>query len=100
MKKTIFNQYVKEVCRLFDIEPSQLFTRTRKRKIVEARQLVHYLCYNRSMGLTEISEYMEQSGLSLTPANISNGVNRVREKIRYDDDYEYVINKIKGCATP
>ena len=100
MKKRIFDQYVIEVCKTYDIESFEFFSQTKKRNITEARQMLYYLCYNRPMKKSEIIRYMSDDGFSVTSTNITYGINRVRDKVREDEDYEYVINKIKECVTP
>lgn len=100
MKKRIFDQYVSEVCKRYDIDPTELFSQTKKRDIIEARYMLYYLCYNRPMKNSEIVRYMFDNGFVVTPRNINYGIERMRDNVRDDEDYEYVINKIKECVTP
>ena len=49
MKKEIFNQYVDEVAHAFEVQASDIFTKTKERTKVDARHVLYYLCKNRPM---------------------------------------------------
>lgn len=99
MKKSIFDQYVNRVCKTYEIDKKLLFSRSLKRNVTDARQLLYYLCYNRPMKKAEIIRYMSSEGLSVTTTTITHGVDKVSNKMQQDSDYEYVINDINSCVT-
>lgn len=99
MKKNIFDQYAKEICKKYNIQVDELFSPSTKRNISDARQLLYYLCYSRPMRMTEIARYVEEEGLPVTSQNVNYGVKRVVKKIKEDQDYQYVINNIRSCVT-
>lgn len=54
MKEPIFNQIAENVCSIYDISKEKLFTKTKERKVVDARHLLYYGCYDRQIRLTYI----------------------------------------------
>ena len=46
---------IKVVCEYYNLEPQQVFSNTRKRNIIEARQMVHYMfCKHTKLSLSKI----------------------------------------------
>lgn len=95
MKEDIFNQYVDRVLSLFGITKEELFSRSRKRNIVDARQLVYYLCYNRPIMLKYVENFMSNNGHDVCRQTIKHGVNIVEDKIQSDRDYQSIIKEIE-----
>jgi hypothetical protein len=65
MKHDVFNQYVERVTDLFAITKEDFFSKNKKRAIVDARQLVYYLCAKRPMQITYIEKYMNEGGYAI-----------------------------------
>jgi chromosomal replication initiation ATPase DnaA len=95
MKQDIFNQYVTKVVSLFSIKKEQLFSKSKKREIVDARQLLYYLCAKRPMSLRYIQKYMEDNGYAIHHPSLINGIARVEEKMKEDGDYVSIIKDIE-----
>jgi len=95
MKQDIFNQYVTKVVSLFSIKKEQLFSKSKKREIVDARQLLYYLCAKRPMSLRYIQKYMEDNGYTIHHPSLINGIARVEEKMKEDGDYVSIIKDIE-----
>ena len=49
MKKDIFDIYATTIAKKFHLSLDEMFTKTRRRDIVDARQLLYYLCMERPM---------------------------------------------------
>lgn len=94
MKEDVFNQYVERVADLYSITKEELFTKSKKRYIVDARQLLYYLCFNRHMKLIIIQKFMEDNGYKISHNSVTLGVNSVVSKIKEDRDYKSIINDI------
>jgi chromosomal replication initiation ATPase DnaA len=94
MKIRIFNKYVQEVTNLFGIDNEELFEKSKKRKVVDARHLLYYLCYNRPMRLRYIQDYMEDNGYVVGHSSILHGITQVNKKIEEDKDYKQVIESV------
>jgi len=95
MKTTIFNQYVERVCFLFNVEQELLFSKTKRRDVVDARHLLYYLCSVRPMRIVYIQEYMSENGYQINHSSIHHGISVVKEKMLADKDYVKEVNLIK-----
>jgi chromosomal replication initiation ATPase DnaA len=95
MKEYIFLQYIENICSHMGINSSDLFVKSKEGGVVEARQLLYFLCNNkRQMGLTEIMGYLSNLDYHEDPANIKRSIDRVQERINSDDDYIHIVNKL------
>ena len=95
MKKDVFNQYVDRVLELFSITKEELFSKLKQRHIVDARQLLYYLCYNRSIPLVEIKRFMLDNGYDIHNNSVINGISVVDKKLEEDRDYKTIIRDIE-----
>lgn len=98
MKSDVFNQYVERVTDLFHIDKADLFLKSKKREIVDARYLLYYLCANRPMKLIYIEKYMAENGYHIEHNTIIHGINSVEKKITEDDDLASVIKDIEKAV--
>lgn len=94
MKQDVFNQYVDKVTKIFEISKDDFFAKSKKREIVDARQLVYYLCSKRPMRIKYIQQYMEENGYKTGHSPIIHGIGIVSEKIANDRDYVTIIKEI------
>lgn len=94
MKEDVFNQYVNKVLDLFSVTREELFSKSKKRNIVDARQLLYYLCFNRQMKLIIIKNFMTNNGYEIAHNSIINGVRVVDDKVKEDRDYQSIIKDI------
>jgi chromosomal replication initiation ATPase DnaA len=97
MKAKIFNNYVEKICELFSIDEDTLFTKSKRRDIVDARHLLYYACYIRPMRLVYIQEYMAEKGYLINHSSIIHGIDMVTKKIKKDKDYVNVVKEIQQC---
>lgn len=95
MKYDIFNQYVTKVTSLFGIKKEDLFSKSKKRDIVDARHLVYYLCAKRPMSLSYIIKYMGENGYSIHHPSILRGISKIDERMKEDSDYVSIIKDIE-----
>ena len=95
MKEFIFKQYVNNICNHMGLNSSELFVKSRKAEIVDARQLLFYLCSEkRKMGFTEIKSYADKVGLVQDVSNIAHAVHSFKAKLEKDPDLSFIIKKI------
>lgn len=94
MKEDVFNQYVERVTTLFNITKEEFFSRTKKRNIVDSRQLVYYLCFKRSIQITYIQKYMVDNGLNVVHSVVIHGIKRMNNRIEEDNDYKTIAKEI------
>jgi chromosomal replication initiation ATPase DnaA len=94
MKHDVFNQYVDRVADLFELDKSEIFSKSKKREFVDARHLIYYLCAKRPMQLTYIQKYMNENGYVIQHSSIIHGIASVKEKIKLDKDYASVVKEV------
>lgn len=94
MKTKIFNQYVDRVCFLFNVDREVLFSKTKRRDVVDARHLLYYLCSQRPMRLVYIQEYMANNGYDINHSSIHHGISVVKEKMESDRDYVQEVSQL------
>ncbi len=95
MKQELFNRYATEVCKVFSMDEDDLFIKSKKANLVDARYLLYYLCSERKIKITYIQRYMTDRGYDIPHSTIHYGINQVKKKLHLDDDYRLVIDKIK-----
>lgn len=94
MKKQIFNHFVKSIAKLFEISEQEMFLQGKKRSIVDARQLLYFLCVNREMRYSTIQEHLKERGLDVAHTTIIHGVKQMQERMNHDADVVSIINTI------
>jgi chromosomal replication initiation ATPase DnaA len=98
MKQDVFNQYVERVVDLFGITKEDFFSKNKKRAIVDARQLVYYLCAKRPMQITYIERYMNEGGYNIAHPSIIHGISAVEKRIAEDKDYVSVVKEVERAV--
>jgi chromosomal replication initiator protein len=99
MKHDVFNQYVDRVIDLFGITKDAFFSKTKKREIVDARQLIYYLCYKRPMQIVYIQRYMNEAGYDIKHSSIIHGISAVEKRIAEDKDYLSVVKEVEKAVS-
>ena len=94
MKKNIFEQYVKAIINLFSITEEELFTKSKRKDLTDARFLLYYLCYNRPMKIRYIQDYMAWKGYVIGHSSIIHGINEVKKNIELDTDYKNICQEL------
>ena len=95
MKQDVFNQYAERIAARFEVSREDLFTKTKKREVVDARQLLYYLCHKRPMRVHYIQKYMVENGYDIKHSTIIHGINAVKQRIDEDADYLQVIRQLE-----
>jgi len=96
MKRDVFNEYVEVVTIKYHITRDELFSKSKKSDIVDARQTLYYLCYHRPMQVNFINRCMRDNGYDTAHTTILRGIVAMDEKIKSDTDYANMINKIQN----
>ena len=97
MKQQVFNQYAKEVGKVFNISNENIFKKTKQRISVDARHLLYYVCSKRPMRITYIQKYMKENGYDINHSSIIHGINQVKERVSEDRDYVSVVKRVEQC---
>ena len=94
MKKKIFNQYVRQVCKAFNISRKELFSKTKKIDAADARHLLYYLCSKRKIKLAYIQQYMGDNDYEIGHSSINYGITKFTEMLESDEDWKEYVNDI------
>ena len=94
MKKKIFDSYAEAVAKHFSLSPHELFRKTKKRDIVDARQMLYFLCMERPMRISSIVRFLNEYGYDVGYSTIYNGYNRAIKNLE-DEDYSSIVNQVK-----
>ena len=95
MKQEIFKEITKKVMSKTKVTKSDLFTATKKQDIVDARQMLFWLCRDAGISISYIQKYVINNGLSITHSTIIHGINRMSSMMDSDD---YVNKLMKSLA--
>lgn len=94
MKHEAFNGYVDKVTKLFSIDKTTLFSKTKKREVVDARQMLYYLCSVRPMRISYIQRYLEANGYFVQHTSIIHGIRAIKKRMSEDPDYISIVKKL------
>ena len=98
MKKEIFDKYSKAVAKQFNLTLDEMFSKTKRQDIVEARQILYYLCKERSIQFSYIQRFLEESDYKIRHSTIMHGYNQAKKLIENDPDYKDFIDKTTNDA--
>lgn len=96
MKKDIFNKYSIEIAKQFHLSLDKLFEKTKKREVVDARQMLYYLCMERPIRISYIQRFMEDNGYTVSHSTIIHGYKKAKQMIDSDKDFESVAKQISN----
>lgn len=94
MKQEAFKEYTKKVSNLFSISEKDVFTKTKRRVVVDARHLLYYLCFQRRMQIKYIQRYMSEQGYEIGHSSIIYGKDQVAQKVEDDEDYLKITKQL------
>lgn len=99
MKNIVFDKYLEAIADKFRIHKSELFLKTKRREIVEARYLLFYLCYKRPMRISTILSFLKELGFDVAHTTIIYGIKSISRKIKEDQDYKKIVKSIEDRAS-
>jgi len=95
MKKHIFDAYATAIAKQFHLTLDQMFDKTKKREIVDARQMLYYMCMERPIRISYIQRFMEDNGHSVCHSTIIHGYKKAKELIDQDKDFQDVVSRLQ-----
>jgi hypothetical protein len=102
MKHKIFDKYLADILKVFRIEEKDFFTPTKSRDIVDAKQLLYYMCSRRQMRPSSIKEMMSKAGVNynydIHKVNILRGIKNAQKLVDSDDDFFKVMKRIEDST--
>ena len=87
MKKDVFDFYLSEICKRFNLTSEQFFSRTKNREITKARHFLYWMCSHRHISVTAIQKYMLDHGYKTAHSTIIMGIRRAEKTALDDRDY-------------
>ena len=96
MKKEIFENYTKAIAKQFHLTLDEMFENTKKRHIVDARQMLYYACMERPIRLSYIRKFLLEYGYDVQHSTIVHGYKQAKELIDTDPDYKKMIEEIQN----
>tara|TARA_Y100001972_G_C7404594_1_gene210141 strand:+ start:218 stop:517 length:300 start_codon:yes stop_codon:yes gene_type:complete len=96
MKKDIFDKYAEAVADKFHLTLGEMFSKTRKREVVEARQMLYFLAQERPIRLSYIKRFMDENGLPVQHSTIIHGYKKASKFVQDDPDYKHILNEIQS----
>jgi len=94
MKKQIFDDYATAVAKTFHLTLDEMFTSTRRGDIVDARQMLYYLCMERPIRISYIQRFLESYDFKVTHSTIIHGYNKAKDLISNDTDVNDLVQEI------
>tara|TARA_R100000935_G_scaffold29558_1_gene49904 strand:- start:13314 stop:13610 length:297 start_codon:yes stop_codon:yes gene_type:complete len=94
MKKEIFDKYATAIAEQFHLNLDEMFDKSRRRDLVDARQLLFYLCLERPIRVSYVQKFMEDNGCKIAHSTIIHGYKQAKALIDADKDYLHMIEKI------
>ena len=93
MKRERFNIYVELVLKEFNIQWERLFTKTKERDIVDARQMLYWICsIDGEFKIGTIVRMMRENGYDIEHPTIIHGIKRMSDT--EDKDYKRLMEYI------
>ena len=97
MKHQRFKIYAEKISEEFDISIKSLFCKNKSRNIVDARQILYLVCYNKGFRIADIERLMNNNKYVIKHNSIIHGIKRMGNEIEFEDDYKRLVEEI--CNT-
>lgn len=95
MKKELFNKFVEEILLAFRLTREELFRKDKDNNIVDARQMLYYLCDQKAINYLQIEKMMAENGYSIKYNSIVHGIKSMSKKMAKDSDYRKIIKRLE-----
>lgn len=95
MKRDAFYRYVDNIVRALDVDRELMFSKTKRRDIVDARHLLYYVCFRRMIRVVYIQKYMSENGYDISHSSVIHGIKIASDKAKSDDEYKELLNLIE-----
>lgn len=97
MKRDVFNAYADKVSSKFGITREELFSKSKRRELVDARHILYYVCFHRPMQVMYIQKYMSESGYKIGHSSVIHGIKAAADRMKLDDDYIHLMREVERC---
>lgn len=94
MKGKIFNYYASQIAETFNLNEGELFEKSKRREVVDARHMLYYACSQRPMRVVYIQHYMKERGYEIGHSSILYGIEMAGRRNHEDRDYSRFVNSL------
>ena len=94
-KKEIFDSYAVAVAKQFHLNLDEMFNKNKRRDLVDARQMLYYLCMERPIRVSYIQRFMSSHGCDVFHSTVLHGYKKANEQVEKDPDYKAVVDLIE-----
>lgn len=94
MKHQKFRIYAEIIAQAFDISIKAIFCKNKSRNIVDARYILYLTCHKKGFQMSEIERLMVKNKYKIKHNSIIHGINVMKNKIQYDEDYRNLVNEL------
>ena len=94
MKRGIFSNYVKQLCKATGISENELFQKNRSVRLSSARFILYSICHQRPMNILQIVDLMSERGYATSRQTVEYGIEKVNTSP--DPDIQKFINETIG----
>lgn len=95
MRRDLFNKFVDGVVRVLGVDRQEMFSKSKRRDLVDARHLLYYLCFRRMIRVVYIQKYMSENGYDISHSSVIHGIQVASERVKTDDNYKELLNQIE-----
>jgi chromosomal replication initiation ATPase DnaA len=95
MKEKIFDYYAISIANQFNITLEEMFTQTKASHIVDARQLLYWLCIERPIKKSYIKTFCENNGYDVSYSTLRHGYKSAKTLIDSDPDFKSMVTTIQ-----
>ena len=93
MKKELFDKYVKAVATQFHFTVEEMFVQSKRRDLVDARQILYYLWMERPLSISYICRFLKEYNYDVGHSTIIHGYKEAKKLVESDPDYKDFIDK-------
>tara|TARA_R100000935_G_C2805670_1_gene152542 strand:- start:558 stop:860 length:303 start_codon:yes stop_codon:yes gene_type:complete len=96
MKNEIIKEYVVQIAKRFELPTEQMFEKTKRRDIVDARQMLYYLCIDRNIKPSYIKLSLKKFyNFDVERSTILHGNKKAKSLLESDSDIKKMLYQIQ-----
>lgn len=90
-----FNEYANKISIAFDVPKERMFTKTKVKRVSDARQTLYYLCHTKPMTMAYIKDFMSENGYNVAHSSVQYGISQVKKRMKDDAMLRDLVNFMK-----
>jgi hypothetical protein len=102
MKHNVFDKYLTDIKKIFRLSDEDFFKPTKNKTVLEAKQLLYYMCSRRQIRVAAIKEMMDKAGAKygyiVHGSNVLRGITKAQNMVDSDEDYFKIMKRIEDST--